>query len=620
MIGRTVSHYRILSPLGSGGMGVVYLAEDSRLGRQVALKFLPASFSQETKALERFRVEARAASSLSHPAICAIYDIGQDGDTPFIVMEALKGETLRERIAKGPLKVADVLDIAIQLADALEAAHEQGIIHRDIKPANIFLGDRNRVKVLDFGLAKLTTSPSSLSSAADTISPIDHTQNNQITQPGTALGTVSYMSPEQARGEPIDSRTDLFSLGAVLYEMVTGTQAFGGSTTAVVYDSILNRAPRPIAHLNPLVPPRLEVVIATALEKERDLRYQHASDLQAELRRIRRDLDSSLASQTVVNAPRPTAPPPPTTTTTTLPARTAMHRLERASIVIAFLAVLGAAVLFWRGQRDTIQIATPTAEAPSNTSTQPAAPATTPAPAAETPAPVPEPRAVEQPAPAPQQPSPRPARPAETPAPRGSLPPPPATTPAPVQANPQQAGGATITPPPTPSALPPQPAVAPTNETAKPQPSPAPPEPVAPPPAPVQPTAPPRAAEATPPASPAPASPAPAPSAPAESDDAAIRRVIQTYRRAIETKDIGLYRSVRPNLTRAAETVLMNSFKQIDSQQIDLRVESLKVDGRTASAQIVRRDTLMTAGRRQVQNSTQILRFEKTDAGWFIVE
>ncbi|HET7032907.1 MAG TPA: serine/threonine-protein kinase, partial [Casimicrobiaceae bacterium] len=201
MIGRTVSHYRILSPLGSGGMGVVYLAEDSRLGRQVALKFLPASFSQETKALERFRVEARAASSLSHPAICAIYDIGQDGDTPFIVMEALKGETLRERIAKGPLKVTDVLDIGIQLADALEAAHEQGIIHRDIKPANIFLGDRNRVKVLDFGLAKLTTSPSSLSSAADTISPIDRTQNNQITQPGTALGTVSYMSPEQARGE-----------------------------------------------------------------------------------------------------------------------------------------------------------------------------------------------------------------------------------------------------------------------------------------------------------------------------------------------------------------------------------------------------------------------------------
>ena len=622
MIGRTVSHYRILSSLGSGGMGVVYLAEDSRLGRQVALKFLPASFSQETKALERFRVEARAASSLSHPAICAIYDIGQDGDTPFIVMEALKGETLRERIAKGPLKVADVLDIGIQLADALEAAHEQGIIHRDIKPANIFLGDRNRVKVLDFGLAKLTASPSPLSSSADT-SPIDRTQDNQITQPGTALGTVSYMSPEQARGELIDSRTDLFSLGAVLYEMVTGLQAFGGSTTAVVYDSILNRSPRPIAHLNPLVPTRLEVVIATALEKERDLRYQHASDLQAELRRIRRDLDTgSLAvSQSIASAARASMPPPPTTTST-FPARTAMHKLERASIVIALLAVLGAAGLFWRAQRSEISVATPTAEPPSASTAQPSAPATTtPAPAAETPAPAPaqEPRrASEQPAPAPQQPRPRPATPAETPTPRAALPAPPAATPAPQS----PAAGAAIPTPPPPAPLPAPPATQ-TAETAKPVPAPAPaPEPAAAPPASVQPAPPPRAAappEPTPPAATPPAQTQAAPSV-AESDDAAIRRVIQTYKRAIETKDIALFRSVRPNLTRAAETVLMNSFKQIDSQQIDLRVESLRIDGRTASAQIVRRDTLITAGRRQVQNSTQTLRFQKTDAGWFIAE
>ena len=619
MIGRTVSHYRILSTLGSGGMGVVYLAEDSRLGRQVALKFLPASFSQEKKALERFRVEARAASSLSHPAICAIYDIGQDGDTPFIVMEALKGETLRERIAKGSLKVADVLDIGIQLADALEAAHEQGIIHRDIKPANIFLGDRNRVKVLDFGLAKLTASPSPLSSSADT-SPIDRTQDNQITQPGTALGTVSYMSPEQARGEPTDSRTDLFSLGAVLYEMVTGLQAFGGSTTAVVYDSILNRSPRPIAHLNPLVPARLEVVIATALEKERDLRYQHASDLQAELRRIRRDLDtgSLVGSQSIASAARASMPPPPTTTST-FPARTAMHKLERASIVIALLGVLGAAGLFWRAQRSEISVATPTAEPPSASTAQPSTPATTtPAPAAETPAPAPaqEPRrASEQPAPAPQQPQPRPATPAETPTPRVALPAPPAATPAPQS----PAAGAAIPTPPPPAPLP----ATQTGETAKPVPAPAPaPEPAAAPPASVQPAPPPRATappEPTPPAAIPPAETQAAPSV-AESDDAAIRRVIQTYKRAIETKDIALFRSVRPNLTHAAETVLMNSFKQIDSQQIDLRVESLRIDGRTASAQIVRRDTLITAGRRQVQNSTQTLRFQKTDAGWFIAE
>jgi len=618
MIGRTVSHYRILSSLGSGGMGVVYLAEDSRLGRQVALKFLPASFSQETKALERFRVEARAASSLSHPAICAIYDIGQDGDTPFIVMEALKGETLRERIAKGPLKVADVLDIGIQLADALEAAHTQGIIHRDIKPANIFLGDRNRVKVLDFGLAKLTTSPSSLSSAADTTSPIDRTQDNQITQPGTALGTVSYMSPEQARGEPIDSRTDLFSLGTVLYEMVTGSQAFGGSTTAVVYDSILNRAPRPIAHLNPLVPSRLEVVIATALEKERDLRYQHASDLQAELRRIRRDLDTGSLSvgQSITSTVRTSAPPPPTTSST-FPARTAMHKLERASIVIAFLAVLGAAGLFWRVQRSEISIATPTAQPPSASTAEPSAPSTTttPAPAVETAAPAPaqEPRAAsEQPTP-PQQTRPRPTTPAETPTPRATLPPPPTVTPVPTPGNQAPAAGPTIPTPP-----PPAPSATQTAETAKPEPEPA----AAPPPAPVQPAPPTRATappEATSPAATPPAQTQAAPSV-AESDDAAIRRVIQTYKRAIETKDIALFRSVRPNLTRAAETVLMNSFKQIESQQIDLRVENLRIDGRTASAQIVRRDTLITAGRRQVQNSTQTLRFQKTDAGWFIAE
>jgi serine/threonine protein kinase len=635
MIGRTVSHYRILSPLGSGGMGVVYLAEDSRLGRQVALKFLPASFSQETKALERFRVEARAASSLSHPAICAIYDIGQDGDQPFIVMEALKGETLRERITKGPLKVTEVLDIGIQLADALEAAHEQGIIHRDIKPANIFLGDRNRVKVLDFGLAKLTSSPSSLSSAADTTSPLGQLQDNQITQPGTALGTVSYMSPEQARGEQIDSRTDLFSLGAVLYEMVTGTQAFGGSTTAVVYDSILNRAPRPIAHLNPLVPPRLEGVIATALEKERDLRYQHASDLQAELRRIRRDLDtgSMATSQTLINATRPNIPPPTPPATTTFPARTARHKLERASIVIAFLAVLGAAGLFWRGQRTAIQVETPTAQPPAATAppTQPVTPvpepSPAPAPAIETPAPPPQARAVQPPPPAPQQPLPRPSKPVETPAPRSALPPPPVVTPAPAPANQQPA--AVLPTPPPPSALPPPPAATQPAETAKPQ-QPAaanqqPPVAPAQPPPPVTPatstpTSPTETAKPQPTPAPTPAAPAaPAPSV-AESDDAAIRRVIQTYKRAIETKDIALFRSVWPNLSRAAETTIANSFRSIDSQQIELRIDNLRIDGRTASAQIVRRDTLTTSGRRQVQNITQTLRFQKTDAGWFITE
>jgi serine/threonine protein kinase len=620
MIGRTVSHYRILSPLGSGGMGVVYLAEDARLGRQVALKFLPASYAREAKALERFRVEARAASSLTHPAICAIYDIGQDGDTPFIVMEALKGETLRERIAKGPLKVPEVLDIGIQLADALEAAHLQGIVHRDIKPANIFLSDRNRVKVLDFGLAKLTSSPSSLSSASDTAPAADRTHSNQMTQPGTALGTVSYMSPEQARGEHIDSRTDLFSLGAVMYEMLTGSQAFGGSTTAVVYDTILNRAPRPIADLNPLVPPRLEAVIATALEKERDLRYQHASELQAELRRIRRDIDtgSLVASHPLKTTRRDKAPASPGPGT--VPAGGTGRWLERSSIVVAALAILVASVLFWRGQGTEVErSAGQPAPAPANPSAQTPGPGNVPPPIVETPATTPtqsppatastEPAA--RPAPQPQpRVAPAPPRPEE----RAFVPPPQAATPAPAPPAQPEATTAPSQPAVNPPATSPE--VAPPPEEVKPLPSPplaaeAPrPEPVAPSP-PVQPATPPARAAAV---------PEPAPSPPVESDEAAIRRVIRIYEQAIETEDIALYRSVRPGLTRAAETVLMNSFREIDSQEIDIRIESLRIDGRTATARIARRDTLTTAGRRQTQNSTQTLRFAKSEAGWIIAE
>ena len=305
MIGRSISHYTVLSALGSGGMGVVYLAEDERLGRQVALKFLPADSVTSRHALDRFRIEARAASSLSHPGICAIFDIGDDEGTPYIVMEALQGESLRDRIERGPMKVADLLEIAIQLADALDAAHARGIIHRDIKPSNIFVGDKNRTKILDFGLAKLAQSAASLSSDTSTRA-LDNARD--LTMPGSAMGTVAYMSPEQARGEEVDTRTDLFSLGVVLYEMATGTQAFGGSTHAVVFDAILNRTPQPVSHVNPLIPPRLEALIGTALEKERDLRHQHASDIEAELKRIRRDLESgSLVATTSRTAVTPAA-------------------------------------------------------------------------------------------------------------------------------------------------------------------------------------------------------------------------------------------------------------------------------------------------------------------------
>ena len=291
-------------------MGVVYLAEDERLGRQVALKFLPASWLQEPVALERFRVEARAASALSHPGICTIYDIGNDGDSPFIVMEALKGETLRERIARGALRVQEILEFGVQLTDALDAAHSRGIVHRDIKPANIFLGEKNRVKVLDFGLAKLGATSSAPSSLTDTTTvAMLRAHQAQMTTPGTAVGTVSYMSPEQARGDDVDTRTDLFSVGAVLYEMATGVQAFGGNSVAVTFDGILNRTPKPISQLNPLIPSQVEAVVAKALEKDRELRYQHASDLHAELKRIRRDFEAAtfVTSQPGLTAARDAA-------------------------------------------------------------------------------------------------------------------------------------------------------------------------------------------------------------------------------------------------------------------------------------------------------------------------
>jgi serine/threonine protein kinase len=602
-------------------MGVVYLAEDERLGRQVALKFLPSAWSQERKALERFRVEARAASSLSHPAICAIFDIGEDGDTPFIVMEALKGETLRERIGKSALKVGDVLDIGVQLADALGAAHAQGIVHRDIKPANIFLGDKNRVKVLDFGLAKLTGTTTNLSSGADTTSPFTMaTHDHQITLPGTALGTVSYMSPEQARGEEIDSRTDLFSLGAVLYEMVTGSQAFGGSTTAVVYDAILNRAPRPIAHINPLVPPRLEAVIATSLEKDRELRYQHASDLEAELKRIRRDLESMsfVSSQPLIVPSREPSRTPSEPSAPAAPARKSSW--ETAAIVVAVLAALFAGAWVWRTRSPSVgeRAGNSAVSAPAVTPS-PSPPAAATAPVAPV-SPVPEPGAAPGTTPRANATPPTPRETA-----RPTAPPPPASPrplpPPPAAAQPGPAAPRTAAVPPAPSPVPApietpvprpapeQPAAAATPPVVTPDPAPAPPPPTAVPPA-VRATAP---AETTP-AAPPPAAPL------AETDEAAIRAVIRSYEQAIETKDIRLFRSIRPRLSAAAEAVLRNSFSQVDSQEIDVRVETLRIEGRHATARIARRDTLVTSGRRQTQNSTQTLRFEKTDTGWIIAE
>ena len=696
LIGRTISHYRVIAPLGAGGMGVVYRGEDVRLGRPVAIKVVADDFANDPQAVARLRAEARAASALNHPNITTIHDIGTEEGHPFIVMELMEGQTLRDRLGRGYLKAHELVDLGIQVADALQAAHSAGIIHRDIKPANIFLTNRAHVKVLDFGLAKLTTVHPGADSAT-TLGSAD------LTAAGTTLGTVSYMSPEQAAGEELDGRTDLFSLGVVLYESATGRQPFEGKTHALVLSAILNRAPTPPTALNHELPLRLQEIILACLEKDRELRYQSAADLRADLKRVRRDLESGrLATSTTVAMVGDAAPDtteisaatrthlsnatPPPVPTTIQPLRRSRMPLVAGGLVALVAIATGGYVLLNRNhtesppqsqgttagnsadsgyastnaiesllalarsslaagnfraaqsyasevlqsqpnQAEALNIRQQSAAAldrfdqaialarqrlasndvpgatravadarsiDPNSAIVSELDSTLSARARETSqAPVPRGRsAATEPARRPE-----PAAPVTQPSEAVAQPPVPAPAPAPSTQAPvapptPAAGSAAATAPAAVSTPPPEPPPAPT--------------PAAP------------VVAVTPP----PANRGAAPSAPAatENDEAAVRRVVASYARAIENKDVALFRSVKPNLSGEEERRLQEGFRAVASQQVRITPTSVEIRGQEATVAAQRRDTIDAGGRRQTVESRQTFRLARTSSGWVITD
>ena len=683
MIGRTISHYRIVSQLAAGGMGVVYRAEDVRLGREVAVKCVLDDFANDEQAIGRLRAEARAASALNHSNICTIYDIGEADGHPFIVMELLKGESLREKLVNGPLKIHKVVEYGIEIADALSAAHHDGIIHRDIKPGNIFITDRGHVKVLDFGLAKLTTRREEDRSTDETY---------QMTEIGVTLGTIAYMSPEQATGEDLDPRTDLFSLGVVLYECATGQHPFPGSTSAVTLSGILTRAPIAPVTLNREIPLRMQEVINNCLEKDRDLRYQSAADLGADLKRVRRDMDSgrstvmhltavqravaadsaspapgsdpSVAAPAAAaagssasagaSAPRPSwqgmaagavaatllvgggmwyalsssgDEPEPQAASTPEPAVAAPvipppPAGASVSEVVQSRAQLAAASFKGGNYRAALSTATevlaldPThaeamrirdesramlerfdralADARERINARdisgasraldtargidPTAPGVTAVgallSAAANRANVAAPAAAKSSAP--------PTRPAQDPAPAPPVQatPPPAPPPAVPVTGPPASTGA-----PASSALPAGP------------PSPTIPEP-APPPAPVK---------------KAPEGPTP------EQDEQAIRQVVATYGRAIENKDLALYRSIWPTLSSEQARLVQEGFRAVSSQRVELTVTNIARQGNEATVTVRRRDMFQAGGQQSTRDSQQTMTMTRQGSRWVIV-